>query len=442
MNLQDKYISLQFYNHLCDIIGSQDVVKTRRDVLNATDKLVKKLHNIISISSGSKAEGIDLKGSDYDQMIIFKHVRVCESLSDVQSNPNEYILYMDTKDTNPGFTKLKLLNKADLDIDMIHAWCENAGEQIYISSKRFREYFLNAKTIIHGPCQSSLGGEYDRAMCFRCKEWITSAQKWIHRSRTTWPDYTLVTSADYRLQLLNVPGMALIASELSCFFYVCFADVRSISVYSVFKCLVNNYKYLLNRELCKYMISVFARKSIQSSALRYISIKNKTFYRQYQLAVCKCKISLQSDSISSWLMLASLFYKCKRFHESLDVINYSLSWFNPDKIYLHIANRLAEQTVFKKIKQRFGLLLAFKHLIVEDVCFRHPFCLLPDELIPLITGYSLYFSPVVYSYLLQFLCCYHLGDYRGKHKALYDFELTIGERLFMFPSLDIVRTMI
>ncbi|CAG2191471.1 unnamed protein product [Mytilus edulis] len=182
MNLKNRHLSLTFYNYLCDIVGSEEVVRTRRDIFTVKD-IVDNTTGITFISSGSKAEGLDLKGSDYDQMILHNGVRVYESLNDDQSNPDTIPLVMVTNDTKPGFTKIKLVSKSYLDTDGIHDWHEAVGEETYISSKRCREHHLRDDMVIHGPCQSTSDGEYDHAKCFRCKEWITPAQQWIHRSR-------------------------------------------------------------------------------------------------------------------------------------------------------------------------------------------------------------------------------------------------------------------
>lgn len=110
----------------------------------------------------------------------------------------------------------------------------------------------------------------------------------------------------------------------------------------------------------------------------------------------------------------------------------------PDKIQLQFNNSLAEQTIFKQMKQRLGLLLTSKYLIIEVVFFRPPFRLLPDELKRLITYDSICFPPVVYLYLLQFFCCYHQGDYGGQLKALSNLEQTIRERYFILDDDDVL----
>ncbi|XP_071142019.1 uncharacterized protein [Mytilus edulis] len=589
MDLSDKHLSLQFYNHVCDIIGSPDVVKTRRKIFTLIDWSDLKP---CGISSGSKAEGLDLNGSDYDAMYNFSLVRVYESLNDVQSDSDQIILQMDTNDTKPGFTKLKLVSNY---IDSLQHWCESSGEETYISSKLFREDDLPDKMVIHGPCQSSLTGNFDCAKCFRCKEWITLAQPWIHRSRTTWPHYTLVISAiqygvlfvpigcknspnenlewrvsfsvtekmlihsfphtqllcyalmkiilkdiiklkhgdllcsyflktimfwlseeinpsewkpvnmipcflkcmrrliycveqktclhyfipennlfedrfignahkalldtlrfvfrspctslfttetflNYRLQSVNSHGMDLSASALSCFFHTNVANYDSCSIYSKFKHFGKSYNIIFGKDMCAYILSVCSRETVQSSDLFNLTIKNKTFYKQYKRIFGLFKISLQSDAVSSWLFLASLLYKCKRFLECIDIIKYCLSSCTPDKILLHFNNNLTEQTKFKNFTQRFGLLITWKYLIINPLMFRSPFSLLPNKLRPLIESDRIDFPPVVYSYVLLFLCYHHIRDFRGKISALWDLELTVKERYLVFPGARMLKT--
>ncbi|CAC5373472.1 unnamed protein product [Mytilus coruscus] len=442
MNLKDKNISMQLHKYLCNIVGSEEVVRARREIFDVKDIVGSNIF-VTFISSGSKAEGLDLQGSDYDQMMHINFVRVYESLNCVESDPYKTLLFMDTSDTKPGFTKLKLVNKSYFNV--IDDWCETVGDETLISSKISREQGLPDGMIIHGPCQST--EYYDAANCLRCKEWITPAQHWIHRSRTAWPDYTLVTSAHYKLESVKSHGKVLSASELSCYSYLNTTTLSFIS-----ESIYSSIKRLVNRELSTYTLSVYAREVLQSFHLRNMLAINKLFYQQYKRSFCNFKMSFRSFSISSLLLLASLFYKCKRYEECLVMINYSLSRCSPNMIHLKFTNNVVEQTVFKEMKHRYGLLLAIKHLLIEHVYFRYPFCLLPDELIPLIVKKNLLIPPVVYSYLLQFLCFHHLADYKGKQNALHDLELTIRERYFILDnvttsrlvhvSLDIVKTLL
>ncbi|VDI01961.1 Hypothetical predicted protein [Mytilus galloprovincialis] len=603
MDLKDKNLSLQFYDYLSNIVGSEEVVKTRREIFTAKDIVGNSTHTTF-ISSGSRSEGIDLKGSDYDEMGLANYIRVFESLNDVQYYPCKLLSVMETNDTKPGFTKLKLVKKSDFNTGYtIKNFCEIVGEELYISSKRYREHGLSDNMVIHGPCRSLVGGEYDFAVCLRCQKWITPAQQWIHRSRTAWPDSMLVTAAvqygvlfvpigckdspnenlqwrisfsatekllihsfshtqllcyalmkillkdlikprhgdllcsyfiktimfwlseeidpsawkpenmiscvldcitrliycveyktclhyfisennlfedrftdnerksllntlrfiyespwisvfetstfqNYRFESVKSHGMVLSASELSSY-RILDIMVVSKSMYSAVQRLTN---VCSKKDICTCILSAYASNVLQSSNFCYMLAGNKSFYEQFKRSLCYFKISLRSLSISSWLLLASLFYKFKQFQYCLVIINYCLSRCTSDMIYASLTNSLAEQTVFKEIKHRYGLLNAMKYLIIYTVSFRTPFCLLPDELKPFIAKQRLSFPPVVFSYLLQFLCFYQLGDDRGKHNALHDLELTIRKRFFIFPNranlrkvhkcLEIVRALL
>jgi hypothetical protein len=62
------------------------------------------------ISSGSKAEGLDLKGSDYDIMHVFTQCQVYENVNAIGKMTNKIHLIMDADDSPPGFTLLQLLD--------------------------------------------------------------------------------------------------------------------------------------------------------------------------------------------------------------------------------------------------------------------------------------------------------------------------------------------
>ncbi|CAC5418863.1 unnamed protein product [Mytilus coruscus] len=399
-------------------------------------------------------------------MYLFNFVRVYESLNDAQSNPDKIPLVMDTSDINPGFTKLKLVNKLYIHCPMIHVCGETVGEETYISSKRFRERHLPKNMVIHGPCHSTAGGEYDGVICLRINEWITPAQQWIHRSQynlfedrfteeehktlmdtlktingSPWTSiFDTSTFQTYILDSANWNSMVLSVSELPCLTYIQRVAYTSPSNSTLFKRLMNGNDRIFKRKMDAFMLSLYSGASMQSLNFYNLTDGNNSFYKQYKNTLFYFKISLQSDSVSSWLLLASLFYNCKRYLECLEIIHFCLSRFTLDKIYIHVANNLTEQTIFKKMKQRFGLLITFKYLIIGFLNFKNPFGLLPNELKSLIRGNRIDFPPVVYSYVLSCLCYHHMRDYRKKLNALSDLELTVKERYFVFPSAILLKT--
>lgn len=133
MNDIDEELSLEFYHYFCNIIGSEDVVKTRRNIFTIMDFVVNTNNYNTIISSGSKAEGIDLKSSDYDQMKVLDLFRVYESMNGRINSRIGMPLLMDTYDTKPGFTKLKLYDKNHRNLSVLPSkWFDNLGQETYV----------------------------------------------------------------------------------------------------------------------------------------------------------------------------------------------------------------------------------------------------------------------------------------------------------------------
>ncbi|CAG2246617.1 unnamed protein product [Mytilus edulis] len=105
----DKSQSLCLYDYLCQKIGSEEVVRVRRittlicDIGSAGDK---------RITSGSRGEGLSLKRSDLDLMIIDSRLKVYESEKDIVHQDGIRPLIVDVEDTQPCFTKLRLFDPA------------------------------------------------------------------------------------------------------------------------------------------------------------------------------------------------------------------------------------------------------------------------------------------------------------------------------------------
>ncbi|VDI33825.1 Hypothetical predicted protein [Mytilus galloprovincialis] len=81
MNHTEKdELSPELYHFLCNIVGSKDVVKARRNIFKVLDFVKSYDRRFTFISSGSKAEGLDLEGSDYDSMLVYDAFRVYENI--------------------------------------------------------------------------------------------------------------------------------------------------------------------------------------------------------------------------------------------------------------------------------------------------------------------------------------------------------------------------
>lgn len=63
---------VRLYKYLCEeVVGSENIVRYRRLYYNLHDELSND-NEYELISSGSKVEGLDLPGSDFDVMLLLK----------------------------------------------------------------------------------------------------------------------------------------------------------------------------------------------------------------------------------------------------------------------------------------------------------------------------------------------------------------------------------
>lgn len=257
----------------------------------------------------------------------------------------------------------------------------------------------------------------------------------IYHSLWTYVFHTATFQCFREAQRISSP-LYFTASSLSCFLYAKLATRFKQSTNR--KLLINRIININDKEFTTYMMSLFSSNWMQSPDGYDFTERNKYQYKQYQISLHCFKAGLYANTISVWSLLASLFYKNKRFNECIYIINYTLSKYTPDKIMLRWENSLSDQTYFQKVKEAVGLLLTFKHLIINSVWFTEPYYLLPVELTPLIqrAGFrNICIIPsVVYLNMLSFLCLHHLEDHRGKLNALRDLQLTIRKRYFILSN--------
>lgn len=96
---QSRDTSLSFYRYVCHhVFGTEETVKTRR-MLNAIRDNLSKSKLFTQITSGSGGEGLDMKGSDVDIMLVLKNVNVYENTRIVRVNSTETCIAMEMDDT-------------------------------------------------------------------------------------------------------------------------------------------------------------------------------------------------------------------------------------------------------------------------------------------------------------------------------------------------------
>ncbi|CAC5420016.1 unnamed protein product [Mytilus coruscus] len=182
MSKLDEKKSLEFYAYLCQKIGSKNLVKARRVLYTIGDIAMD--NNFPRISSGSKGEGLNFKSSDTDVMFVEPNLIVYESGSDLTDNHKEALI-MDTRDTPPCFTYLRISSSIYADTEQMLQQKDGAS---LLSNKLFKMHRLNNLASkptfrnLHGPCISDDSEMYDIAYCIKCEKWISQAQPWVNRS--------------------------------------------------------------------------------------------------------------------------------------------------------------------------------------------------------------------------------------------------------------------
>ncbi|VDI23867.1 Hypothetical predicted protein [Mytilus galloprovincialis] len=321
--------SLHFYKYLCQKIRSEEEVRVRRFSYIIEDLGVP-ISLLNKITSGIKGEGLQLKGSDHDLMIIDPLFKVYESDNDVAPQSGRCIpLVIDKEDTHQCFTQLRLLNSHDLTFE--DDKIKNIFKCRKFSSELYRLYHMgNCLRIfgdvftslfkIHGPCISNIPETHDFAWCLKCDKWILQAQSWVHRPRTIWPSPDLISKI-ISCGVLYVPIDYKGSSNENIQWRISFSVAEKILIFSF------NHIQLLCYALLKILIKEILEKEEDL----------KTLLCSYFLKTIMFWISEESDP-SMWRpdTIISCFMACLK--RLIYCVEYStlLHYFIPDYNLFHM----------------------------------------------------------------------------------------------------------
>ena len=186
---------------LDDVTGTEEMVKIRKDYCKIVDCISSiNPHSVNIYFTGSKAEGLDLPGSDNDYMFDINDglsLEVSESIEElVQSTrANKFLIVTDI--VPPAFALLKCIG---LNEQFLRTSIVNIGDNAYLSSREFLSSPIllksETRTIrIQGPSletweefeNTSISGK-DNVASILCKAWPTAAAEWRDRPRHYgWP---------------------------------------------------------------------------------------------------------------------------------------------------------------------------------------------------------------------------------------------------------------
>ncbi|VDI18312.1 Hypothetical predicted protein [Mytilus galloprovincialis] len=191
LNLIEK----RLFDYLVNAVGTEIEIRKRQRLFVLRDKVDCKMNTEITfITSGSIAEGLDLPGSDLDQMFLINGVEIVdENIADVRCFCTT--LVMEITSRLPGFVKLRLVHVGEVESQSIFNilnCIKPTDGGLYLSTKLFISNiagvnFSSHQVTVHGPCISQSIEAVDFAYGLRIRCWPNVARRWIYRHRQQWP---------------------------------------------------------------------------------------------------------------------------------------------------------------------------------------------------------------------------------------------------------------
>ncbi|CAC5414204.1 unnamed protein product [Mytilus coruscus] len=442
--------SIALYHNLCqNIVGTEEHVKAIRMINAVRDNLQSDKYSTI-ITSGSFGDGLDMQGSDIDVMLVMNYTEVCEG-KQVCFDADKIYVTMETDDTHPGFTKLRVVLVHSND-QIFFKDCDKIGSDYYFLNSSFKQLYSDKLlSTVHGPCVSDKDGIFDFAYCLHSKLWNKmkgQAQEILFKN------LNILKSNGWQCILLskqisNIHALAhIIRKKPSC-----------LQVYSV-KQLLSPVMDAADSLLSKHKLRMEFEKvihwvlSTKSSKIKYLythfmskycqrshkllpfddkySTRNKSTYKQRNTYICTLLLNTCYDAVSGWLLLASLFYRTQQHNIALFILGYSLSKCTKEKIYRdinlsHVNYESFDFNIFRKMT----IVQMEKLLLLHRVEFVVHSRLIPDELQIEVDTLDFSIPPEVYAHFLSFLCHYHLNNTRHCRDSLQDLQLIVKKEYSM-----------
>ena len=199
---------------LDQVVGTQAVIEIRQDHCKIHDSLVSNnLRNAKQYFTGSKAEGLDLPGSDHDFMHDMNElygVKIVQSLDNIPETSSHVTFFMSTENIRPGFALLQHVNQkltlikqpflffAFQKMNDVSYLSSNSVVDLYKNIKSWLDPFTNGESFIRarqGPSVETWGEFHDKSesgiddvFSIHCDFWPKVASEWTQRARNFgWP---------------------------------------------------------------------------------------------------------------------------------------------------------------------------------------------------------------------------------------------------------------
>ena len=281
--------SIRLSQLLDDVVGTQEMVNIRQDFCRIWDciRSTTDTSNDNFYYTGSKAEGLDLPGSDDDFMMDINNktnLSIIQKVEDAPSIVQRNVFCMKTENVHPCFAMLRSVNQVQRDI--VFDACQVIDNAMYLSSyllvhnfeSHLNETPYDGKIARQGPSiegwtpymDTSQSGT-DGVLSIHCQSWPNSASEWRLRARGfAWPfPHDIKSIVDFGFHLVPVghPSSDMNMMEWRISFSVAertllwsFNHVQ-MQFYAVLKIIlkeiINQYCSPDNRVLCSYFIKTF-----------------------------------------------------------------------------------------------------------------------------------------------------------------------------------------
>ena len=288
---------------LDDVTGTEEMVKIKQDYCKIDDRIMSSdVDNIQKYFTGSKAEGLDLPGSDRDFMHDFNNIfdlEVSESLIQLFQSTRRHKFILKPDEERPGFAMLKCCSSVE-NLTLHQSLCY-IGHDLYLGKSAFFsalhiDHPLIHKVNIQGPSNETWTifdnideSGVDMVPSIRCQFWPTAAKEWIDRPRHYgWPtlqDRDKIVRFGYHLVPVGHPHSPMKEMQWRISFSIAertlvwsFNHVQ-MQCYAVMKLILKEFIKVKSSDntkdvLCSYFIKTFLLWQYEETDPSFWQIKN------------------------------------------------------------------------------------------------------------------------------------------------------------------------
>ncbi|XP_052100804.1 uncharacterized protein LOC127734818 isoform X2 [Mytilus californianus] len=230
------------------------------------------------------------------------------------------------------------------------------------------------------------------------------------------------TLNDYRRYVTGIfDGSFSIVSEIMKIFSSGLASSKHGNIFCLLRYFLYHSRSSLSRDLFTLFLSY--ANTCESQHSRIHSKHNKQKYFTYRRNISQLLISVHSDAVSWWLLLASFFYNHKKYMASILLIDYVFSKYTDEKLEapngVWLGFNRNQQLMLNSTKHE-NILTVLKAFTIQELRFSDNSQMIPFELQQVImTKENRIIHPRPFAHFLSFLCYYHLRDLTSCRRSMY-----------------------